>query len=157
MAKKLKQRPRPDINEHHHVARHCNHQRLDRDPTTGEVRGVFPQEFELRPWLNEEYLSLNWFEYFECELAEQYQKILATLRKKRKVHGDSAIARLNAGAIISVGIGRNLNLRLRNKSSRYNPAYAGLEGMPLDNSDSDLLVGLTQICSEIRLVSSIDA
>ena len=93
---KGKQARRPDIRADHHVARHCNNQWLDIDPKTQAIRGVFPAAFELRVKINETYLSLNWFEYFQADLPGQYRAIVEALRRKRTVGARTAIARLNS-------------------------------------------------------------
>ena len=157
MARSPQQR-RPDIAESHHVARHCGHQTIDRDPVTGEIRGVFPQAFELRTAKKELYLSLNWFEYFAGTLTDQYKGVVAALRDKRTVKSNTAIARLNAGLIVQTGKVRGLALRVRDRSSASNPGYVGLEGMPKDNSDKRFLGLLaSKCCVEVRGVKAIDS
>lgn len=155
MARNQKQQRRPDVPVEHHVARHCNFQCIDHDPLTGAVRGLFPAAFELKTAKKEPYLSLNWFEYFDCDLSDQYKRIVVALKAKRNVPAGSAIARLNAGDIMDAGAARSLKLRLRDRSSDSNPAYVGLEGMPMDNSDETLIGLLVKACLEIRKVGSI--
>jgi hypothetical protein len=161
VAKKRKGRPnnpRRDIDGAHHVARYCNPQLVDRDPESDSVRGVFPQAFALRVKDDEEYLSLRHFEHFGSAVADQWKGVVKAFREKIKnVRPKSAVARLNSGAVLAVGVSRGHELRMRDKSSDKNPGYAGLEGMPRDNSDTELLVLLaTQLCLEVKEIAEID-
>jgi hypothetical protein len=152
-----RQRRRPDIPADEHVARHCNHQRVIRDRVTKQITGIYPQAFELRPQLKETYLSVNHFECLRGTLAAQFKEILAILRTKRSCGKDSALARLNAGEIITCGQERGHSLRLRASGSRNDPSYVQLLGLPLDNSDQLLLGNLAKrACVEVRAVSEID-
>ncbi len=84
-----------------------------RDPATKEIKGVFPQAFELRVKIGERYLSLNWFEFFGDTVPAQYRGVVAALRDKRNVTPRCGIVRLNAAEIMDAGAARGLSLRLR--------------------------------------------
>ena len=99
---------------------------------------------------------MNWFEYFQTDLSGQYKEIVKALRAKRTVAKDSGLARLNSGKITAVGNSHGLALRIHDRSSKGNPAYVGLEGMPQDNSNADFLANLARICEAIRIVAEID-
>ena len=155
---KPKQVRRPDVPHADHVARHCNPQRVIRYPITGEVQGVFPEAFELRIKMNEEYLSAHWMEYFSPDIAAQFLEVVKALRKKRDVVPNSAIARLNAGLIVRAGSLRGHSLRIRDCSSTSDPGYSGIFGLPRDNSDAELLALLaTECCIQVRVVRDIEA
>ncbi len=160
MAKRKKGKPnnpRRDISGDHHVARYCNPQRVDRDPETSEIRGVFPQAFALRPEIGEEYLSLRHFEYFGNDINKQYKDILAAFESTIKnVRPISAIARVQCGDWLSAGDARGHKLRMRDASSEKRPGYVELHGMPRDNSDLELLAMIaTVLCLEVRGVDQI--
>jgi hypothetical protein len=155
---KPKQTRRPDVPHAHHVARHCNPQRVIRDQVTGQVRGVWPEAFELRVKKNEEYLSVHWMEYFATDTGTQFRDVVKALRKKRDVAPNSAIARLNAGLVVRAGSSRGHSLRIRDRSSAIEPGYAGIYGMPRDNSDTELLAQfVTECCVQVRAVRDIEA
>lgn len=155
---KQKQNRRPDISNEHHVARHCHHQRLIRDPETQDITGVFPQEFRLRTERDERYLSVHWMECFSSEPKAQFEFVVDALRSKGRTVGKaSAIARLCAGFIADAGREQGHSLRVRDRTDLRNPGYAGIEGMPHDNSDAKLLALFAHPgCIEIRGVESID-
>ncbi|MGH7782365.1 MAG: hypothetical protein ACREO5_00750, partial [Candidatus Binatia bacterium] len=66
-----KQKRRPDIPDNHHVARHCNPQRIILSLDTDAIEGVFPSAFELRIELKEQYLSTHWMEFFGADIETQ--------------------------------------------------------------------------------------
>ena len=155
---KTKQKRR-DVPSAHHLARHCNSQRVIRDPTTRDIKGVWPEAFELRVTLNEKYLSTHWMEYFSSnDIEKQFKEVVKALRVKRNVGANSAIARLQAASVVDAGKGRGHNIRIRDRSSNADPGYAGIDGMPLDNSDRELLAILAnECCMQVRGVGEIDA
>ncbi len=161
MAKKKKGRPnqpRRDVDGAHHVARYCNPQVVDRDPETDAVRGVFPQAFHLRTKQDEEYLSLRRFEHFGAAAPEQWKGVVKAFGGAIKnVRPTSAVARLNCGSVLAAGASRVHTLRMRDRSTNANPGYAGLEGLPRDNSDADLLALMaTELCLDVKEVKEID-
>jgi hypothetical protein len=155
---KPRQARRPDVPHVDHVARHCNPQRIIRHPVTRQVQGVWPEAFELRVTKNEKYLSVHWMECFSTDVDLQFRDVVKALRKKRCVVPNSAIARLNAGLIARAGSLRGHLLRIRDRSSTSDPGYAGIFGMPRDNSDAELLaLFATECCTQVRAVSDIEA
>ena len=77
-----KQVRRPDVPHADHIARYCNPQRVIRNPVTRAVEGVFPQAFELRQKLNEQYLSTHWMEYFSTDIDAQFQGVVKAPAQK---------------------------------------------------------------------------
>jgi hypothetical protein len=146
-----------DVPAGHHVARYCHPQRgVVRDPGSREIVGLWPASFELRTKKNppETYLSLNHFEHFPGDLAVQYRDILAVMRSKFKNPPEPVIARLSASKIIECGTGK---LRLRKRSTKRDPSYVALEGLPLDNSDKILLAELAEkTCVEVKTAGQIE-
>jgi hypothetical protein len=159
VAKKKAKHERREVPEADHLARHCNSQRVIRDPTTREIKGVWPEAFELRTKLEEEYLSTHWMEYFSRDdIDTQFQYVVQALRAKRDVKANSAIARLKARLVVEAGKSRGHPIRIRDRSSATNPGYAGIYNMPRDNSDRELLAVLAnECCIQIRGVDAIDA
>lgn len=159
MPKAPKQRRRPDVPNTDHVARYCNSQRVIRDPKTQAITGVFPQAFELRQKIKETYLSTHWMEFFAAVVDAQFKKVIAALRKKHpNVRPLGAFAKLNAGLVVQAGVGRELSVRIRDRSSPSDPGYSGIYGVPPDNSDLEFLALLAnECCIEVRGVADIDA
>jgi hypothetical protein len=144
-----------------HIARYCNRQRVIRDPLTGEILGVYPQAFELRPKINETYLSTHWMEFPQASqqgVEAQFRSAVAALRSKHPdVRPEAAFARLNVGRVIEAGLGRGLSIRILSRSKPSDPGYSGIYGMPPDNSDSILLAQLAnECCIEVRGVADLD-
>ncbi len=151
MSKAPKQPRRNDVPPEDHVARYCHPQRVMRDPNTNAITGVFPQAFKLRPKINEKYLSSHWMESFSPDVDTQFHAVATALGKKLTIEPKAAIARLNVSYVIQAGAKKNHSIVIRNKSKPNDPGYAGIYGMPLDNSDAiflDLLA--TECCIEIR-------
>jgi hypothetical protein len=158
VAKKNAKQKRRDVPGADHLARHCNSQRVIRDLITREIKGVWPEAFELRVTLNETYLSTHWMEYFlRDDIDKQFKEVVKALRKKREVKANSAVARLKAGPVVDAGTARGHSIRIRDRSSQSNPGYAGIEGMPSDNADRELLAMLAnECCVQVRGVHEID-
>jgi hypothetical protein len=158
MPKTPKQRRRPDVPNSDHVARYCNPQRVIRDPITRTITGLYPQAFELRPGIREIYLSTHWMEALATDVHNQFQAVVAALRKKLDVRPLAALARLNVGLVVQAGAARKLSIRIRDRSRPNDLGYSGIYGMPPDNSDLVFLALLTnECCIEIRGLADIDA
>ena len=152
-----KKRVLSDLSEDHHIVRYCNRQLVEYDPVTGEIRGVFPAAFELRSKIKEEYLSVGWFEYFTGDSQARYKEHLKAFRSRLAVvRPDAAIAKLKVGAVLDAGKKRGHILRVRNRSHKRRPGYAGVYNMPKDNSDSDLLrMFANECCLDVKKVDTI--
>jgi len=81
------------------------------------------------------------------------------LRKKHlNVRPKGAFARLDAGLVVEAGTARGHPIRVRDSSCPNDPGYAGIFGIPLDNSDLELLaLFANDCCIEIRGTDNIDA
>lgn len=156
--KRTSKQKRRDVPGADHLARHCNPQRVIRDPTTREIKGVWPEAFELRVSRNEEYLSAHWMEYFSREnIDKQFKEVVRALRVKRDVVANSAIARLKVECVVDAGTARGHRIRIRDRSSEADPGYAGIYGMPYDNSDREFLAIIAnECCIQVRGVHEID-
>ena len=154
MSKAPKQRRVPPED---HVAHYCNPQKVIREPETDAIIGVFPQAFALRQEKNELYLSAHWMEFFAVDVDVQFQGVVAALRKKMEVvRPKAAIAKLNTGCVVRCGAMRGLAIEIRDRSNSHNPGYAGIYGMPLDNSDDLFLAQLAdECCIEVRGVDEV--
>ena len=152
----MKQKKKSDIPIHHHVARYCNTQLVDRDPETLVFRGIFPQAFALRE-NDRGYLSVSWFEKFAGGNNSKLKGVIGALRGYMKeVRPKAAIAVLNVGFIVNTGTRLGHPIRVRDKTSKSKPQYAGIEGMPLNNSDGELLEILSSVaCIHKREVAEI--
>lgn len=160
MVKKTQQVRRRDVPKTDHVARYCNPQRVIRNPQTKAVEGVWPEAFALRVEVQETYISTHWMERFSEDVDAQFGAVVRALRKKFVTYGvkrRAAIARVNAGLVVEAGSLRGHAIRIRDRSTAHDPGYCGIYGVPLDNSDTELL-GLfaNQCCVEVREVAEID-
>lgn len=129
-----------NIDAEHHIARYCSHQKLiHTDPIE-----VSPMAFELRPAANgrpaETYLSVNHCEHHAGSLLERLRAILFDLAAKNfTTKPTGALAVLNVGRVVQCGATRDRNLRVRRRQHNDDPSYASIDGMPADNSDTELL------------------
>ena len=155
----VKQKRVPNLPDDDRVARRCGHQKLDRDPETLAVRGIVPQAVALRTEKGEAYLSTSWFEYYPGDEASRLKSVVETYRASGiKLGGNTGIALLCVGKILSAGAARSCALRVTHRKSQKDPAYTRVEGLPLDNSDFVLLQMICdQCCERVTLVSEIDA
>ena len=157
MAKPTKNERRPDVPNKDHVARYCSPKLVKRDPETRSVIGVFPEAFELK--VNEEYLSTRWIEFFrEEENSGQFKMALEAFRKTfQGVKPNGAFAKLHVGSILEAGKKQKCDIRVQDRSSLSNLGYAGIFGMPSQNSDALLLQLLaTECCIETCQINDID-
>jgi hypothetical protein len=72
------------LSDDDHVVRHVNYGLIDWDEDTGQIRGIFPQAFELKE-KDEGYLSACWLEFFRAPKQHQLAGVAAFLGKTRKV------------------------------------------------------------------------
>jgi hypothetical protein len=159
VAKHKKQVKRPNLPDDHRVARRCGFQRLLRNPDTQEVIGIVPQALFLRTEKREQYLSSSWFEFHKGADAERLKAVLDIYRKGGDTPGpNSAIALLHVGKILAAGRDGNHQIRVTHRGNARDPAYAPIEGVPLDNSDLVLLKTICdQACCGVHTVGAIDA
>lgn len=148
------------IDDAEHVVRFCHYQKVERDIETEEIRGVFPQAFELRTDINEQYLSVNHLEHCQGGVAERLAGIVGHLRSK--LHPDAMVAGagvaiLNSKRVKDIGARRGLSLRVLGTPNR-DPSYARVTGLPLANGDTVLLTHLANEASlRLHLIAEIDA
>ena len=155
--RKSRQQRVPNLASDNRIARWCGHQKLDRDPVTHSVRGIIPQALELRLHLNESYISASWLEFHSGDDLSRLRKVAAVYRADgRRLGPNGGFALLNVGAILDAGTARSRELRVTNRPSRADPAYAKVEGLPQDNSDMVLLSMLCDACRGVYLMGDID-
>ena len=117
--------PLPD---EHHVSRYCKPTAVGRDglPTAAA--------FELKP--GEEYLSVNWLEYFDTpDLGVAVERVRETFRRKRyRVRRNGRFAVVNVGAALTAAaevVGRRG--RVDRIPLEDDDSHAGLFGYTVDD------------------------
>ena len=144
-----------DVPDDHHVARFCHPQRgVIRDPITRQIKGLHPEAFALRVDRRELYLSMNHFEHFGPDVGVQFTEVLKVLRSKF-TNPKHAIARLNAKRVRACG-GDKYEINVRKHGTKYDLSYVHGTGLPLDNSDRNLLTELARSYDEIREIVQIN-
>ena len=144
-----------DVPDADHVARFCHPQRgVIRDPITKEIKGLYPEAFALRVDKNEQYLSMNHFEHFGPDVSAQFTEVLKVLRSKF-TNPKHAIARLNTKKVRDCGGDRH-EINVRKRGDKRDPSYVHCTGLPLDNSDRNLLIELAKSYEEIREIKLIE-
>lgn len=136
-----------ELSDEEHVVRRCPYQRIDRDNTTGQILGIFPKLMELRQALRppETYLSVNWLEHCPGTSLDRLRAILKILKRKMPTSDfspESGLALMNVGRVRHIGQARKRKLTIKSTPKKEDPSYARISGMPLDNSDRDLLADL---------------
>jgi len=125
-------RPLPDANN---VLRYVAYGRTRKDED-GNIIGLLPQAFELRP--QETYLSITWVEFFDLDpvagvpaAVRAFRGSLETGPGKRSV-----FALANVNDIKEAGAKSGVKLRLLHRPSKSNPGHSGIDGVT--NSHADL-------------------
>ena len=98
---------------------------------------------------------MNHFEHFGLDVEVQFTEMLKVLRSKfnKPKH---AIARLNAKTVRNCG-GATHRIELKKRGQKHDPSYVHCTGLPLDNSDGNLLIELAKSWVEIREIAGIKA
>lgn len=143
-----------NIPDGEHVARYCGHQKI---VTSSAGPSVTPAAFELREQASEKYLSVNHCEHHTGTRLDQLRLILGNLTTKGFTwRASGALAVLDAAEVRRCGEDRSTPLRVRRRHHEQDPSYASIDGMPLNNSDLELLDMLAAAANaEVHLVSNI--
>ena len=114
-----------DIGENHHVLRYC------KPSSIGEDGLPLSTAFELRD--REDYLSVNWLEFFETQyLSQAVNSVREAFKKKNfNVKSKGGFISLRVDQIIEV-IQHNSHLpaRIIHLPSKNDPSHSGIYGIP---------------------------
>ena len=124
----------------HHVARRCSAQRLVTDEN-GIITGVSPAFFSLRPHMKENDLSCNWVEHIEGTRDQQLASCKESMKKIRGGAGSRVIIS-SVDKVRAIGTLFKTKLVIKTKGKKADPSYSGVYGLPLDNSNGDLIAAL---------------
>lgn len=106
----------------------------------GELLGVAPQAFALRPEKRENYLSTSFFEFIDGSTNERLKFIREIwIKLNLGVKPEVGMAICKVEQIKGAGIDRKTPLTVRLEGTNINPSYTKVFGLPLDNSDQTLL------------------
>jgi hypothetical protein len=135
------------IPDDHHVARYCGRQRQVRHPISDVLLGVSPDAFALR--VGENAISTNYLEHRLGPQKSQLQGIVGDLAAKGyKTSSGGAFAVLQIAKACGCGTRRGKELHIHRQDHPQDPSYATIRGVPLDNSDQELLSLLATVgCS----------
>lgn len=133
-----------------HWVRHCSRQRIIYDQL-GNALGITYQAFVLRTERQETYLSGAHFEHVNGTTKDRLRELLRILRQTLKIGQNDGMAICNAGSVRRIGTSKSVLLRLRLTPNRWNAAYSKLSGLPVDNSNVELLEmlaasGVSELC-----------
>jgi len=107
-------KPPKDISDSHHVLRYCK----PRTVTDGKIA---ESAFEFRP--GEEFLSVNWLEFFgDLTVDAQVEKVRGDMNKTLRLSTGGRFARVNVGAVKS----RIEGAEVKHLPSTKNPSHAGI-------------------------------
>lgn len=117
----------PDDN---HVIRHVSPNRLIKDDD-GNVLGVFPQAFALRP--NEESLSVNWLEHFDGDHDARIKQTVHELRAAIGVKSKSAFGVAVVGNIKEICKKNGSAVRIVYDPRKNIDSHAEIRNFPRDD------------------------
>jgi hypothetical protein len=117
----------PDDN---HVIRYVSPNRLIKDDD-GNVLGVFPQAFALRP--NEEAPSVNWLEHFEGDYDARIKQTVHELRAAISVKGKSAFGVAVVGNIKEICKKNGTAVRIVYDPRKSIESHAEIRNFPRDD------------------------
>ena len=127
-----------------HVVRHCRNRQLIRNDQ-GEVVGVFPDAFALRPM--ETYLSAVWLECMDGDLSARIQWAHACLSTGLKIRGKDGLGVLSVGRAVAAGVARSAKIKIRHEPGVLNPSYATIRGLPREDDELRQLLAAQAIVS----------
>ncbi|MBI4776684.1 MAG: hypothetical protein HY788_21315 [Deltaproteobacteria bacterium] len=107
------------------------------------------EAFVPRP--GEEFLSVDWVEYFEGTPREQLNQICKVLLEIRKydVKRDSAFAVVNCLKIRNVGNSNGHDLSVMTLGEQEDPSHSGVYGLP-GNPESDIIHQEIANCASVE-------
>lgn len=120
------------LSDDHHVVRHVSFQQVDRDDTTGAIRGIFPQAFVLHP-KDDGYLSASWLEYFAGLHIHCIAAVAAFLGKTRNVTAKQAFACGRVGDVKEACRQFGQKIRVIHEPDEDNLAYTAIRRYQSDN------------------------
>jgi hypothetical protein len=150
--------PVKNIDDAHHVVRHCKKRLLIRQ--AGKIVSVYPEAFHLRlaspGYEKEDYLSAIYYEYFDGSPAQRMKACCEAL--PLKANAKDGLMRLNVGLIKEQGKKRDRNLRVTHEPEPSCPAYAAVRGVP-EKTDDELagLLASLAIIETLEVVTVLSA
>lgn len=144
-----------NLSSEDHVVRHIPFPHLKKD-SDGNVLGILPQAFQHK--FDEEYLSVNWLEYFKSDKNTnlvQTKKSIIEAKKSKSISPKSYLAVGNVGKIKESFLEKGpTKIRIAYAPSRLNPAHSGMYHIPKE--DQDMMAMLAEeIFTEMHIVSNI--
>jgi hypothetical protein len=144
-----------NLTNEQHIVRHIPFPNLRKDGD-GKVIGILPQAFQHR--IDEEYLSVNWLEYFELDKVNnliETKKSIIEAKRSKKIAANSRLAIGNVGKIKEALLKKEIGkIRIAYAPSKANPAHSGMYHLPKE--DHDLMAMLAEeLFDEMHTVSAI--
>lgn len=123
-----------NIPDGHHFARYCTKARTIRK--NGEIVGVFPALFALRPPTaerkQEDYLSGAYWEFFDAPDSNRIEKTKEAIPLQKR-NGD-CLALLCARTLRDTGKKVGISVRVLHAPTKSNSAYSKVTGTPKDDT-----------------------
>lgn len=138
--------PPQNIPDEHRVSRYAGYRSIIPLPNGGFT--ISSSLFRLRQ--GEEYLSVDWLEYFQCGYREQLDKIHRALEARRiTVRAKSGLAIVNVHEIKTAGRNNQRELSVMTTGSHKDPSHSGICGLGFEPEDD-------YIAQEIASCASVD-
>lgn len=134
------------------VVRHIHHKKLAFNDN-GEIIGIFPQAFEMRP--NESTLSVSWLDCFLGTKEEKLQQTLVSLKKVLDVKPRNGMAIANVGLLKEIAKQQSeISLRIAYAPTKLDIAHSEIHHLRRDD-DALAEVMATSLFKTIKKVKDI--
>lgn len=129
-----------ELQDEHNVIRKCSRQK--QAWKDGELIGIDPCFFSLSK-NDEGYLSCSWLEYFSGNDSDRLIKTYKCMLVCMKGWTNVLLAKSNVSKLKECASKRGCKLRIINvRDNKVWPSYTKISGLPLDNSNIELLDAL---------------
>jgi hypothetical protein len=118
-----------NLPDEHHVMRYVSWARLRRDEDDN-VLGFLGEAFKLKE--KEEYLSVNWLEYFDGERKDKIHLSVKAFRETISVGAKSAFGIGNVAKIKEICRMNGVSVRIVYEPMKDNPSHSGIRRLPRD-------------------------
>ena len=145
------------LDDDQNTSRHAPYKKVLRDNDDDTPIGLMPQAFEMREWLSEKALSVNWLEYYEKDHQGNIVAMIKDFREARSALGQkvglkSVFGIGNVGKLLSVCTDlqhTRVKVLFEDKKSKvHNKSHATIIRLPM-NDDLVMQALAAEVFTEI--------
>jgi hypothetical protein len=124
--------PPQTIPDEHHLSRHAGFRSIISLPNGSRI--VSSHLFRLKE--GEEYISVDWLEYFQCDYRERLDRIRNALEARYRIVGvKSGLAIVNIHEIKIAGRNNQRELSVMTTGDQNDPSHSGIYGLRFEPED----------------------